>query len=129
MLDSGAEGFGFKSQPQRCRVTVLGKLQAWRKVMAAYRRVYDSRHLPADCQERGSAQGTYARSAVEYWLPFTVHRVSSHSASVLGGDDRRLKSWHGTQSEPIGRHAARLPAASAPVMVMTVEVPLAQSSW
>jgi len=26
MLDSGAEGPGFKSQPQRCRVTVLGKL-------------------------------------------------------------------------------------------------------
>jgi len=24
--DSGAEGLGFKSQPQRCRVTVLGKL-------------------------------------------------------------------------------------------------------
>jgi len=26
MLDSGAEGRGFKSQPRRCRVTVLGKL-------------------------------------------------------------------------------------------------------
>ena len=26
VLDSGAEGPGFKSQPQRCRVTVLGKL-------------------------------------------------------------------------------------------------------
>ena len=26
MLDSGAEGLGFKSQPRRCRVTVLGKL-------------------------------------------------------------------------------------------------------
>ena len=26
MLDSGAEGPGFKSQAQRCRVTVLGKL-------------------------------------------------------------------------------------------------------
>ena len=26
MLDSGAEGPGFKSQPRRCRVTVLGKL-------------------------------------------------------------------------------------------------------
>ena len=25
-LDSGAEGPGFKSQPRRCRVTVLGKL-------------------------------------------------------------------------------------------------------
>jgi len=26
VLDSGAEGPGFKSQPLRCRVTVLGKL-------------------------------------------------------------------------------------------------------
>ena len=26
VLDSGAEGRGFKSQPRRCRVTVLGKL-------------------------------------------------------------------------------------------------------
>ena len=26
MLDSGAEGPGFKSQPGHCRVTVLGKL-------------------------------------------------------------------------------------------------------
>ena len=26
MLDAGAEGPGFKSQPRRCRVTVFGKL-------------------------------------------------------------------------------------------------------
>jgi len=26
VLDSGAEGPGFNSQPRRCRVTVLGKL-------------------------------------------------------------------------------------------------------
>jgi len=26
VLDSGAEGPGFKSQPRRCSVTVLGKL-------------------------------------------------------------------------------------------------------
>ena len=26
VLNSGAEGLGFKSQPRRCRVTVLGKL-------------------------------------------------------------------------------------------------------
>ena len=32
----------------------------WRKVMAAYRRVYDSRHLQADCQEPGSAPEPYA---------------------------------------------------------------------
>ena len=42
-----------------CRVSM-----AWKKVMAAYRRVYDSRHLQADCQELGSAAEIYA-------LPFT----------------------------------------------------------
>jgi len=64
VLDSGAEGPGFKSQSRRCRVTVLNKLftpivhQAAKlvaallrvarvtaglgKVMAAYRRVYNS---------------------------------------------------------------------------------------
>ena len=31
--------------------------------MAAYRRVYDSRHLQADCQEPGSAQEPCARSS------------------------------------------------------------------
>ena len=85
VLDSGTEGPGFKSQPRRCRVTVIGKLLtpvvrcasvhqaaklvaallrvARRKVMAAYRRVYDSRHLQADCQEPGSAPEPYARQS------------------------------------------------------------------
>ena len=36
-------------------------LQVWRKVMAAYRRVYDSRHLQADCKETGSAPEPYDR--------------------------------------------------------------------
>ena len=35
--------------------------------MAAYRRVYDSRHLQADCQEPGSAPEPY-----EYGLPLVV---------------------------------------------------------
>ena len=35
-------------------------MQAWRKVMAAYRRVYDSHYLQADCQEPGSAPEPYA---------------------------------------------------------------------
>jgi len=40
--------------------------------MAAYRRVYDSRHLQADCQEPGSAPGPYARqSSMGYTVPFT----------------------------------------------------------
>jgi len=31
--------------------------------MAAYRRVYDSRHLQADCQEPGSVLEPYARQS------------------------------------------------------------------
>ena len=31
--------------------------------MAAYRQVYDSRHLQADCQEPASAPETYARQS------------------------------------------------------------------
>jgi len=33
----------------------------WRKVVAAYRRVYDLRHLQADRREPGSAPEPYAR--------------------------------------------------------------------
>ena len=42
-------------------LSVAGQLQAWRKVMAAYRQVNDSRHLQADCQEPGSAPEPFAR--------------------------------------------------------------------
>jgi len=44
---------------------------AWQKVMAAYRRVYDSRRLQADCKEPGSAPEL--RSVIEHGLPF-LHR-------------------------------------------------------
>ena len=37
--------------------------------MAAYRRVYDPRHLQADCQELGSASCGTLRSVIEYGLP------------------------------------------------------------
>ena len=36
--------------------------------MAAYRRVYDSRHLQADCQDPGSAREPYANRV---WATFT----------------------------------------------------------
>ena len=40
--------------------------------MAAYRQVYDSRHLQADCQETGSAPGPYVRqSSIGYLYFFT----------------------------------------------------------
>ena len=41
--------------------------------MAAYGRVYDSRHLQADCQEPGSAQEPYPRSELSMG-PFCVTR-------------------------------------------------------
>ena len=50
--------------------------------MAAYRRVYDSRHLQADCQEPGSAPEPYARqSSMDnlYLLPL-------HGVCVLTAD-------------------------------------------
>ena len=44
-----------------------------RKVMAAYRWVYDSRHLQADCQEPGSAPEPYSRqSSMGYLYPFLL---------------------------------------------------------
>ena len=39
--------------------------------MAAYRRVYDSHHLQADCKEPGSAPETHG-SAIEYGLPLPL---------------------------------------------------------
>jgi len=46
--------------------------------MAAYRGVYDSRHLQADCQEPGSAPEPYARqSSMGYLYLFTLSRRSA----------------------------------------------------
>jgi len=77
VLDTSAEWPGFKSQPRRLRQTVhihrssvdqvaklasvLLRVAMVTAGMAAYRRVYDSRYLQADCQEPGSASEPYAR--------------------------------------------------------------------
>jgi len=43
--------------------------------MAAYRRVYDSRHLQADCEEPGSAPDPYAgQSSMGYLYFFMIVR-------------------------------------------------------
>ena len=47
-------------------------MQAWRKVMAAYCRVYDSRHVQADCQEPESAPEPTL--LIEYGLSF-IHTM------------------------------------------------------
>ena len=45
--------------------------------MAAYRRVYDARHLQADCQEPGSAL------VIEYGLPLPLYSIPTQSKAVL----------------------------------------------
>jgi len=42
--------------------------------MAAYRRVYDSRHLQADCQELGSAPEPYTRQSSMFYLYLNIQR-------------------------------------------------------
>ena len=46
-------------------------MQAWWKEMAAYRRVYDSHHLQADCQEPGSAPERNPTLRNRVWATFT----------------------------------------------------------
>ena len=41
--------------------------------MAAYRRVYDSRHVQADCQEPGSCSSGTLRSVIECGLPLPFY--------------------------------------------------------
>ena len=87
-LDSGAEGPGFKSQPRRCQVTlnslrqtvhthrasvhqaaklvapllmVTGVTAGLGESNGSLRRVCDSHHLQADCQQPGLAPEPYAR--------------------------------------------------------------------
>ena len=51
--------------------------------MAAYRRVYDSRHLQADCQQPGSAPEPYIRSVIEYGLPLPFYAYCDNSTTVV----------------------------------------------
>ena len=99
MLDSGAEGSGFTSQPQRCRVTVLGKLftpivhQA-AKLVAALLRVAgvtaglaeSNGSLPSGLRftspagwlpRTGISAGTL-RSIIEYGLPLPLYIYMLH---------------------------------------------------
>ena len=52
--------------------------------MAAYRRVYDSHHLQADCQEPGSAPEPYPMLGNRVWATFlcTFRWVSQSPLSV-----------------------------------------------
>ena len=92
VLDSGTKGHGFKSQtlsgngPRQTVHTHRASVHQTAKLVAAflrvarvnaglvesngstYRRVYESRHLQADCQEPGSALEPYARQSSMVYL-------------------------------------------------------------
>jgi len=63
--------------------------------MAAYRRVYDSRHLQADCQEPGSAPEPYAwQSSVGYIYVFAVEqRAGPTFRAAVAAEWRRDSDW------------------------------------
>jgi len=57
--------------------------------MAAYRRVYDSRHLQADCQEPGSAAEPYAlgnrvRATITFFVVNTAERLFTSRLAYHG---------------------------------------------
>jgi len=67
--------------------------------MAAYRRVYDSRHLQADCQRTGISSGIL-RSVIEYGLalPSLAYKQSQncgrHAQNVLTAiTEHRLQAY------------------------------------
>ena len=76
VLDSGAEGPGFKSQPRRCRVTVLGKLftpivrHCAAKLVAALLRVAGV--TAGLAESNGSLPPGLWLTPPEGWLPRTV---------------------------------------------------------
>jgi len=50
--------------------------------MAAYRRVYDSRHVLADCQEPGSAPEPYAGQSSMSYLYLYIHREAEKKEPI-----------------------------------------------
>ena len=105
------------------------QLQAWRNV-AAYRRVYDSRHLQADCQEPGSAPEPYAQSVIDYWFLFTGNGQPKdrHCASCIGTLSFPIVSAAGNPRYAIGRRLDKKtlpppppPGARSPVMSVYTE--------
>ena len=84
-------------------------------VMATYRRVYDSRHLQADCQEPGSAPEPYARqSSMGYLYLFRIRILLRNIAYLLThGCLCPAPSPHGSRHvEPVVR-VCKAPAAKS----------------
>jgi len=63
--------------------------------MAAYHRVYDSRHLHADCQEPGSAPEPYAQqSSMGHLYLFTFLTFGLLTASTSGAGKGEGEEGH-----------------------------------
>jgi len=111
--------------------------------MAAYRRVYDSRHLQADCQRPGSAPEPYARQSSMGYLylylyllhpfngPFSgTTQVSRYQKGKTNPDftEARDSEW---QWHPLGKSAAHsrqitMPAPNQSVFYRPDALPAAQ---
>jgi len=64
--------------------------------MAAYRRVYDSPHLQADCQTPGSAPEPYARqSAMGYLLLWEAYCDSTDLLAECKGEGKSSREGNG----------------------------------
>jgi len=64
--------------------------------MVAYSRVYDSRHLQADCKEPGSAAEPYARqSSMGYLYLFSVRGYRLRFGLMMGvnANDGQCSGW------------------------------------
>jgi len=83
-------------------------MQAWRKVMAAYRRVYDSRHLP----KTGISSGNRVWATFSFLLS-TASIPSRHSPGTRSTEPRRGRVHGIPQGAPVMSLANHHSAASA----------------
>jgi len=60
--------------------------------MAAYRRVYDSHHLQAECQEPGSAPEPYALQSSMRYLFYYTHLTAFFSEQPGQAGNRKVKN-------------------------------------
>jgi len=58
-------------------------MQAWRKVMAAYHQIYDSRHLQADCQGPGYTFIKFRKDRSNHCGDITIFVVFKTAAAIL----------------------------------------------
>jgi len=95
--------------------------------MAAYRRVYDSRRLQADCQEPGSATESYAGQSSMgyiYLLPFYQLRIRSKQVcwtSLQSGQNLRGPHVARQQQLAIDMRRPRPTSAANPTLLLSID--------